>query len=110
MYDWYLYLKNDNSPVENIIADREDENGSIELSYNIHPKFWGSGYSFEAIETIIDYLKQQGYKRIVIHFYEGNNKSKRVCEKLKFSLNKKETKYFKPTNKYIDEYEYIFNL
>ena len=110
MYDWYLYLKESNIPVGNVLADREDENGSIELSYNIHPKFWGNGYAVEAIETIIDYLKQLDYKKIVIHFYAGNDKSKRVCEKLNFKFNKVEEKFYAPTNKQINEYEYILEL
>ena len=110
IYDWYLYLRENNIPVGNVLADREDENGNIELSYNIHPDYWGYGYAVEAIKSIIEYLKKLNYKRIVIHFYDGNDKSKRVCEKLNFTFNKKEKKFYAPTNKQIDEYEYILEL
>ena len=110
IYDWYLYLKKDNIPIGNILADREDETGAIELSYNIHPDYWGKGYATEAVQSIIEYLKELKYKKVIIHFYDGNNKSKRVCEKLGFKLNSKELKFYKPTNKNIEEYEYVLDL
>ena len=59
---------------------------------------------------ISNYLKSLGYKKIVAHFYEGNEKSKRVCEKLGFKFQKKELDYFKPGDKYINDYEYILYL
>ena len=55
----------------------------------------GNGYIPEALREIIQYLKKLNYKKIIIHFYEGNDKSKRVCEKLGFKFVKKEPKYFK---------------
>ena len=111
MFDWYIFLKNSNEPIGNIIADREsDKDSSIEISYNAHPDYWGNGYIPEALREIIQYLKKLNYKKIIIHFYEGNDKSKRACEKLGFKFVKKEPKYFKPTNKYINDYEYILMI
>lgn len=107
-FDWYVFLKNTNEPVANIVADRvNEEEKSIEISYNTHPKYWGNGYVPEALKEILKYLKSLGYKKIVTHFFEGNEKSKRVCEKLGFKFQKKELKYFKPGDKYINDYEYI---
>lgn len=111
VFDWYVFLKNTNEPVANIMADRENEEEmSIEISYNTHPKYWGNGYVPEALKEISKYLKSLGYKKIIAHFYEGNEKSKRVCEKLGFEFRKTELSYYKPGNKYINDYEYILLL
>lgn len=111
LFDWYIFLRSTNEPVANIIADREnEEEKSIEVSYNTHPKYWGNGYVPEALKEISNYLKSLGYKKIVAHFYEGNEKSKRVCEKLGFKFQKKELEYFKPGDKFINDYEYILYL
>ena len=110
MFDWYIYLKENNFPIGNIIADREIEDFPIEISYNMHPDFWNKGYITEALREVVDYLKLIGYKKIIIHFYEGNEKSKKVCEKLGFKYYKKTNKLYKPTDKMIDEYEYILYL
>ena len=109
IFDWYVYLKDNKIPVANILADRE-ENGSIEISYNVHPNYWGNGYAPEAIREIIKYLHSVGYIKILIHFYDGNEKSKRVCEKLGFKFVNREEKYYQPTNKKIYENEYALFL
>ena len=60
IFDWYVFLKNTNEPVANIIADRENEEEmSIEISYNTHPKYWGNGYAPEALKEISKYLKSE---------------------------------------------------
>lgn len=44
-------------PIGNIVADREDDNlHSIELSFNLHPNYWGCGYMKEACIIVMDYL------------------------------------------------------
>lgn len=108
IFDWYVYLHKNGIPIGNIIADRVDESEkSIELAYNAHPDYWGNGYIPEALEEVIKFLFKLKFKKIVIHFFEGNENSKRVCEKLKFKLVNSEMKYYAPTNKNILEYEYI---
>lgn len=111
MYDWYIYLKNNRKAIGNVIADREvKKDKAIELSYNMHPNYWNNGYMTEALQVIIDYLKNIGYKKIIINFYEGNIKSKRLSEKLGFKFVKKQQKYYSPRSKMIDNYEYILEL
>lgn len=111
LFDWYVFLKSNNEPVANIIADKENEaEESIEVSYNTHPKYWGNGYVPEALKEVSKHLKSLGYKKIIAHFYEGNQKSKRVCEKLGFKFQNKQLKYFKPGDKYINDYEYVLFL
>lgn len=111
MFDWYILLKDDYVPIGNIIADKENSiDESIEISYNCHPDYWGEGYIIEATKKIIDHLKIIGYKKIVIHFFEGNERSKRICEKLDFSFNVKTLDYFNPTDKMLFKYEYTLDI
>ena len=111
MYDWYVYLKDKNIPVANIVIDRENEKeSSIEASYNTHPEYWGKGYVPEALDKIMSYLKRLGYKKVYIHLYHGNDKSKRVCEKLGFKYVSKKEEFYAPTNKMIMNYEYMKEL
>ena len=88
MYDWYIYL-NDGTPIGNIVADREDDNNnSIELSFNMHPNYWRKGYMTEAIKCIIIYLLDNYYDNIVIGYETGNIKIKSFIEKFGFSYYK----------------------
>ncbi len=88
--DFIIYLK-DKTPIGNIKADRIDKkNNSIELSYNIHPNYWGNGYCPEATIEFMDYLYDNGFDNIVVSYASGNNKSKRVVEKVGFTPYKEE--------------------
>ena len=97
VYDWIVYLKDKMIPIANIIADREvAELKAIELAFNLHPTFWGNGYIKEAVIEIINYLFGQGYENILCGYSEGNDKSKRVNEKIGFKLFvKKENSWYK---------------
>lgn len=83
MFDWIVYLNNE--PIGNILTNDEDEtNKIIEISYNLHPSYWGNGYMPEAISCVMDYLFKIGYDMITCTFSDGNIKAKRVLEKLGF--------------------------
>lgn len=83
--DWILYLKNDMTPIGNLVADRvDDEMNSIEISFNLHPDYWGKGYIKEASVEGIHYLFEIGFAYVLCGYDEGNKKSKRVIEKIGF--------------------------
>ena len=75
MADWIIYLK-DMAPIGNIIADRivEDIN-AIEISFNLHPDFWGNGYMKEACVAVMEYLFSLGFDNILCRYSEGNIKA-----------------------------------
>ena len=82
--DWIIYLRRTKRPIGHITADRISEsNNSIELSYNLHPDFWGKEYMREAVISVMDYLYKLGFDNIICRYSEGNKKSKRFLEKLK---------------------------
>lgn len=64
------------------MTERDDE---CELGYWLGKPFWGRGYMPEAAAEIIRHgFEDLGMKTIWCGYYEGNQKSKRVQEKLGF--------------------------
>lgn len=85
VFDWIVYLKDNDVPVANIIANREDKDmRSIELSFNMHPSYWKQGYMTEAIIEILEFLFENGFDNVICGYSEGNIKSKNIGVKLGF--------------------------
>lgn len=64
------------------MTDRTDE---CELGYWLGKPFWGKGYMPEAAAELLQYgFETLGMTRIWCGYYDGNEKSKRVQEKLGF--------------------------
>jgi len=83
--DWILYLKDSMEAIGNLVADRVDyKMNSIELSFNLHPDYWGQGYMKEASIEVLHYLFEIGFESVLCGYDEGNKKSKRVIEKIGF--------------------------
>ncbi len=83
--DWILYLRESGTPIGNITADRPDEDThSMELSFNLHPDFWGKEYMKEAVIEVMHHLFRLGFANVLCGYSEGNRKSKRLIEKLGF--------------------------
>ena len=105
-YNWIIYYQN--IPVGQIIADRENKkiDNSIELSYNLHPDYWGKGIMKNAIELVCNYLFSF-YNNIVISYCTGNEKSKKLLDKLDFKYLKTNKNAYSRNNKFVDEFVYI---
>ena len=68
------------------LAEGEDEG---ELGYWIGKPFWGQGLVTEASEALLRRaFTELGMRRVWCGYYEGNEKSKRVQEKLGFRHEK----------------------
>lgn len=91
VYDWIMYLKETMEPIGNIVTDQviKEING-FELSFNLHPNNWGKGFMKEAVIEVMRFLFEKGYDNVVCAYDEGNNKSKRVQEKIGFEFYKDE--------------------
>jgi len=81
-------LRSDGKPIGSIgfhrndLAERDDE---YELGYWIGKQFWGQGLIPEASREILRYaFEDLKMSRIWCGYYEGNEKSRRVQEKLGF--------------------------
>lgn len=107
MFDWIIYYEKE--PIGNVLStDEDEENKTISLSFNVHPKFWGKNFIEEALTSVMDYLYSIGYDNIVCKFCDGNLKAKRALDKLSFKPYKiNEDNYKSENGNMIDEYEVI---
>ena len=78
-----------------------------EIGYCLSRKYWNNGYMTEACKTLIKYLFDIGYKKIIIRAAEKNIASIRVIEKCGFTLIDKETRLFKSEEITINRYELL---
>ena len=81
-------LKEDGKPIGSIgfhraaLAEKDDE---YELGYWIGKPFWGKGIIPEAAREMLRYaFEELGLSRIWCGYYDGNERSRRVQEKLGF--------------------------
>jgi RimJ/RimL family protein N-acetyltransferase len=67
------------------MTERDDE---CELGYWLGKPFWGRGYMPEAATELIRHgFEELGMTKIWCGYYDGNNKSKRVQEKVGFTYH-----------------------
>jgi len=81
-------LKEDGKPIGSIGFHRKDlaeDDDEYELGYWIGKAFWGKGLIPEASREMLRYaFEELGMNRIWCGYYDGNEKSRRVQEKLGF--------------------------
>ena len=66
-----------------------DENGAVEVGYNIAPSARGRGYASEAFEALIGFaLLQHGVRRVRAETTRANAASRRVMEKAGMRLTR----------------------
>ena len=66
-------------------TDMTDKDDECELGYWIGKPFWGRGYMPEAVKELLRYgFERLGMTTIWCGYYDGNDKSKRVQEKVGF--------------------------
>ncbi len=107
MFDWIIYLKD--VAIGNILTNEENlDKKEIEVSFNIHPSYWGNGFMPEALTCVIEYLFSIGYENIICSYLDGNIKAKKVLDKLGFKPYrlKKDALKTKKGN-LIDQYDMI---
>lgn len=54
---------------------------AIELGYVIDPAFQGRGFATEAVNAVINELREMGFKKVFAGYFEGNIGSRKVMEK-----------------------------
>lgn len=63
-------------------------NGEAEIGYWIGKPFWGQGLIPEAVKALLShYFNELNLDTIWCSYYDGNIKSKRVCEKIGFKYH-----------------------
>lgn len=83
VFDWIVFLEDD--AIGNILTTDEDrKNKLVMLEFNIHPNYWDKGYVTEGLVEVFNYLFKVGYDNIICSYIDGNDRAKRVLNKLGF--------------------------
>lgn len=69
------------SQLVGFLNDVETNQGSIEVGYVIHPRYWNRGYASAALRLAIAQLFALGYREVIAGAFSENAASFRVMEK-----------------------------
>ena len=61
-----------------------------DIGYWIGVPYWGNGYASEAGRAIIERARELGVETIILKYFDGNDASRRVSEKLGFTWRSRE--------------------
>ena len=90
--DWYRFaivLKETNELVGTGLIYYEEEVQCWEIGYNLGKKYWGKGYTTEAMKKIIAFaIEELGFSEIVGRYAKENPASGNVMRKLGFQYEK----------------------
>lgn len=65
VYRWVVELKEINEVIGSISCHKIDpKNLTCEVGYSYCSKYWNKGYATEALKTVLDYLKEEGFKTV----------------------------------------------
>ena len=71
--------------------DRDSPEARVaDIGYWIGAPYWGNGYATEAGKAIIDRARELSVKTMVLKYFDGNDASRRVSEKLGFTWQSRE--------------------
>lgn len=84
-----------------------DEDTKVyDIGYCIHKKYWGSGYGSEAVSLVLDWLTQQGARKVTAEVAVDNVASNALLRKFGFEVEKKAA--FKKYNMDVQFDSYIY--
>ena len=71
--------------------DADTTDGTVaDIGYWIGAPYWGNGYATEAGHAIIERARELGVETIILKYFDGNEASRRVSEKLGFTWRSRE--------------------
>ena len=71
--------------------DADSPEASVaDIGYWIGAPYWGNGYATEAGHAIIERARELGVSTIILKYFDGNEASRRVSEKLGFTWRSRE--------------------
>ena len=81
-----ISLKSSEEAIGSIDVVNYHDDGNPEIGYCLSRKYWNKGFMTEAAGAFIDYLFNEGYKKVYICAEINNVGSNRVIEKLGFKF------------------------
>lgn len=86
--NWQIILKSSGEFIGQCDFNKITAGVLGEIGYILREEYWGSGYAFEALTTIINYgFNDLNLKRIFAVIEKDNNRSVKLIEKLGFTLD-----------------------
>ena len=71
--------------------DRDSPEARVaDIGYWIGAPYWGNGYATEAGKAIIERARELSVETIILKYFDGNDASRRVSEKLGFTWQSRE--------------------
>lgn len=90
--DWYRFavvLKGTGELIGTCLVYYEDEVKCWEIGYNLGKKYWGKGYTTEAMREVVSFAREKlGIKELVGRCAKENPASEKVMVKLGFKYEK----------------------
>ena len=86
---YFITIKGSDEPWGSIDVVKMHD-GAPEIGYCLSSKKWNQGYMTEACKTLINYLFDIGYKKVIIRANEDNIGSNRVIQKCGLTFTHKE--------------------
>ncbi len=72
------------------LREHRSESSVGTVGYRFFPQYWGKGYATESVRLLLDYgFHTHGFDSIRATTYEMNTGSRRVLEKLRFTVRKR---------------------
>ncbi len=90
------------------ISPREGNTGNI--GYWLAPQLWGGGLMSEALKAVVDYAREQGFKRLFADVHQGNEGSAKVLMKNGFSYSGEAESHSIPRGGMVKVWEYELEL
>ena len=82
-----ITVKGDDRVIGSVDFNHRHEDDVLEIGYTLHPDYWGRGYVPEAARALIDLaFEELGLHKIELSCFGYNVQSRRVAEKLGFTL------------------------
>ena len=86
-YYWVIRSINNNEFVGLVTLDKYHDEKNIEVSYQLLPEWWGSGYATEVLNAVIDYsFAELGLIRLVAETQTANISSCKLLERVGMKL------------------------
>jgi len=84
---WIIREKQTNAFIGLISLDMHHDGVSTEVSYELLPEWWGSGYAAETVTAVIDYaFRELGLPEVIAETQAANKASCRLLERIGMSF------------------------